>query len=102
MRARTIPLALVFWALVGAGVLFAADAQIGTWKLNAAKSKFSAGAPRNSIVIYLAAGDEVTVAVGATDRDGKPTRNEWRGKLDGKDYAVIGDPNQDTRSYTKD
>jgi hypothetical protein len=97
---NAIALTLVF-CLVGAGVLFAADAQIGTWKLNEAKSKFSAGAARNSIVVYQAAGDEMTVAVGGTDRDGKPTHNEWRGKFDGKDYPVIGDPNQDTRSYTK-
>lgn len=100
MRARTIALTLVF-CLVGVVVLFANDAQMGTWKLNEAKSKFSAGAPRNSIVIYQAAGDEVTVNVGGTDRDGKPTHNEWRGKFNGKDYPVIGDSNQDTRSYTK-
>jgi hypothetical protein len=55
MRARTIALPLVF-CLVGSGVLFAADAQIGTWKLNEAKSTFSAGAARNSIVVYQAAG----------------------------------------------
>ena len=100
MRARTIALTLVF-CLVGVVVLFENDAQMGTWKLNEAKSKFSAGAPRNSIVIYQAAGDEVTVNVGGTDRDGKPTHNEWRGKFNGKDYPVIGDSNQDTRSYTK-
>jgi hypothetical protein len=101
MRARAIILTLVF-CLVGGVLLFAADdVQMGTWKLNEAKSKFSARATRYSIVIFQAAGDEVTVSVGGTGPDRKPTRNEWRGKFDGKDYAVIGDPNEDMRSYTK-
>jgi hypothetical protein len=33
--------------------------------------------------------------------DGKPIHIEWSGKFDGKDYPVAGDPNSDTRSYTK-
>jgi len=33
--------------------------------------------------------------------DGKPIHNEWTGKFDGKDYPVTGDPNSDSRSYTK-
>ena len=77
------------------------DVHMGTWRLNEPKSKFSAGATRYSVVIVQAAGDEMTVSVGGTDRDGKPTHNQWRGKFDGKDYAVTGSPNEDTRSYTK-
>ena len=41
------------------------------------------------------------VAIDGTDRDGKPTHNEWTGKFDGKDYPVTGDPNSDARSYTR-
>jgi hypothetical protein len=100
MRARMIALALML-CLIGGVVLFAEDVQMGTWKLNETKSKFSAGATRYSIVIFQAAGDEVTVSVGGTDRDGKPTHNEWRGKFDGKDYAVTGNPDEDLRSYTQ-
>ncbi|PYS39505.1 MAG: hypothetical protein DMF71_15095, partial [Acidobacteria bacterium] len=41
------------------------------------------------------------VIIDGTDKDGKPTHNEWTGKFDGKDYAVTGDPKSDMRSYTK-
>jgi hypothetical protein len=35
---------------------------MGTWKLNEAKSKLSSGAPKNSTVVYEAAGENVKVA----------------------------------------
>jgi hypothetical protein len=41
----------------------------------------------------------VKVVIDGTDKDGKPTHNEWTGKFDGKDYAVTGDPKSDMRSY---
>src|SRR6266436_3442181 len=86
---------------VGVTVCLADSPQMGTWKLNEAKSKFSPGATKNSTVVYEAAGDNVKVTVDGTDRDSKPTHNEWTGKFDGKDYPVTGDPNSDMRSYTK-
>jgi len=97
-RATVLTLALCF---VGVTVCFAADAFMGTWKLNEAKSKISAGSPKNTAVVYEAAGDNVKVTVDGTDGDGKPLHNEWTGKYDGKDYPVTGDPNTDTRSYKK-
>ncbi|PYT61815.1 MAG: hypothetical protein DMG35_08525, partial [Acidobacteria bacterium] len=75
-RATVLSLALCF---VGAAVCFAADGFIGTWKLNEAKSKFDPGAPKNTTVVYEAAGDDVKVTVEGTDTDGKPTHNEWTG-----------------------
>jgi hypothetical protein len=100
MNARAIVLTLVL-CLVGIGVCFADDANMGTWKLNEAKSKFSPGAPKNNTVVYEAAGDNVKVTIDGTDKDGKPTHNEWTGKFDGKDYPVTGDPNSDARSVKK-
>ena len=79
----------------------AADSYMGTWKLNEAKSKTPAGAPKNHTVTYAAAGDSVKVTVDGTDAAGKPTHNEWTGKFDGKDYPLTGDPTADTRSYKK-
>ena len=99
MKATTIVLTLML-CFLGGVALFAQDVQMGTWKLNVAKSRFSAGATRYSVVVFRAAGDEVTVTVGGTDAHGKPTRNEWRGKFNGKDYAVVGNASEDTRSYT--
>lgn len=100
MKARTIVLTLALCS-VGVAAGFAADANMGTWKLNEAKSKFAPGAPKNNTVVYEAAGVTVKVTVDGTDGDGKPTHNEWTGQFDGKDYPVTGDPNSDERSYTK-
>ncbi len=100
MRARAIVLTLAL-CFVGVAVCFADDAQMGTWKLNEAKSKFSAGTPKTTTVVYAAAGDSVKVTVEGTRSDGKPTHNEWTGKFDGNDYPVTGDTNSDARSYKK-
>jgi hypothetical protein len=100
MKTRTIVVTLA-WCF-GAGTLcFASDPQMGTWKLNEAKSKIAAGQPKNNTVVYEAADGKVKVTVDGTDSDGKPIHNEWTGKFDGKDYPVTGDPNLDARSYRK-
>jgi|SRR5579862_1601447 len=99
MKAKFI-LASAVLCLTAAVVCFAADEFIGTWKLNEAKSKIDAG-PKNTTVIYEAAGDSVKVTTDGTGSDGKPSHSEWTGKFDGKDYPVTGDPNADTRSYKK-
>src|SRR5207302_4806762 len=83
-------------------VCVAADnVNMGTWKLDEAKSKIGAGSPKNTTVVYEAAGDSVKVVVDGVGADGKPSHNEWTGKFDGKDYPLTGDPTADTRSYTK-
>ena len=61
MKRRSILLTL---AALFAGVLVcfaAADVQMGTWKLNEAKSKISPGTPKNTNVVYAA---EVTQEFG--------------------------------------
>ncbi len=101
MKTRTIllPLAMLFAAAV---VCFAAaDVNMGTWKLNEAKSKISPGTAKNVTVVYAAAGDSVKVTVDGVDADGKPAHNVWTGKFDGKDYPLTGDPASDTRAYTR-
>jgi hypothetical protein len=100
MKTKTTRLILTLW-FFGAAVCFADDPQMGTWKLNEAKSKFAPGAPKNHTVVYEASGDNVKVTVDGTDKDGKATHNEWTGKFDGKDYPVTGDATSDMRSYKK-
>jgi len=100
MKARATVLTLAL-CIAGAAVCFAADAFMGTWKLNEAKSKIGAGSPKNTTVVYEAAGDSVKVTTDGTDGDGKPSHGVWTGKFDGKDYPVTGDPSTDTRSYKK-
>ena len=100
MKTKTLGLTLAICFLAGA-TCFAANPEMGSWKLNEAKSTFAPGAVKNNTVVYAAAGYNVKVTVDGTDSDGKPTHNVWIGKFDGKDYPVTDDPSSDTRSYTK-
>jgi hypothetical protein len=84
---------------VGATICFAANPNLGTWKLNEAKSKSSPGLPKNVTVVVAAVGDNIKVTLDGVDGDGKPTHSEWTGKFDGKDYPVTDDPTSDMRSY---
>jgi len=97
MRTRTVLAALAF-CLAGAVACFAADSNLGTWKLNEAKSNIPAGVPKNTKVVYTAAGDQVKGTIDGVDAAGKPLHSEWTGKFDGKDYPVTGDPSVDARS----
>jgi hypothetical protein len=97
MKARTRVLTLALCFLAGA-VCFASDVQMGTWKLNEAKSKIAAGTTKNNTVVYEAAGDSIKVTIDGNAPDGTATHSEWTGKFDGKDYPSTGNPNEDMRS----
>ena len=97
MRAKKLLLVLTF-CLTGALMCFASDPNVGTWKLNEAKSKIPAGYPKNNTVVYTMEGDKYKCVVDGVDADGKPLHNEWVGAFDGKDYALTGDPTADTRA----
>ena len=96
MKIRSIFFATVTFLFVVA--LCFANPQMGTWKLNEAKSKF-AGKTRNHTVVYEPAGDQIKVTVDGVDENGGAVHNEWTGKFDGKDYPVTGDATSDSRSY---
>jgi hypothetical protein len=53
MKARAITLTVALCFVAGT-LCFASDANIGTWKLNEAKSKFAAGSSKNVTVVYEA------------------------------------------------
>jgi hypothetical protein len=90
--------ALTVAVLLIGTLCFAQNTNLGTWKLNEAKSKLAAGFPKNNIVVYEAAGDSVKCTIDGVDAQGKPTHSVWVGKFDGKDYPVTGDATSDTRS----
>jgi hypothetical protein len=102
MKTKTIALSLGL--ILAAGALYAADPMEGTWKLNESKSKLTRGTGKNNKVVYdskrLGRG-RWEITTDGVDADGKPAHSEWKGKFDGKDYEVTGDPNSDMRSYTK-
>src|SRR5712671_7629425 len=97
MKTRTIIFSLMLFFVAGA-MCMASNPQMGTWKLNEAKSKISPGSPKNTTVVYEVAGDQIKITVDGVDGEGKPTHNEWTEKFDGKDYPVTGDPASDARS----
>src|ERR1700730_3204025 len=80
----------------------AADQHSGTWKMNAAKSKYSPGPAAKSVNLKIES-DEKGVKIDAegTDGDGSPTHVEYDAKFDGKDYPVTGLPYGDTVSVKR-
>jgi hypothetical protein len=78
---------------------FAADVNVGTWKVNAAKSKNLPSDDKNTTIAIAAAGDSMKVTIDGIDAKNKPFHDEWTGKFDAKDYPVTGDPDTDTRAY---
>jgi hypothetical protein len=97
MKAKTIVLAISL-VFVSTALGFQNNPQMGTWKLNEAKSKF-AGKARNQTVVYEQTGDQIKVTVDGVDETGGAVHSEWTGKFDGKDYPVTGDATSDVRSY---
>ena len=100
MKIRVVGLTMAC-SFFGVAVCLAADPQAGTWKLNESKSKIAPGSLKNTQVVYSSMFGQVKVKSNGIDVNGKPLHVEWSGKLDGKDYPVSGDPNSDTRSYTR-
>ena len=90
MKTRSILLALLV-CLFAVSLGFAENPNMGTWKLNEAKSKFAPGMMKNTTVTYTTAGDSVKVATEGTAGDGSPLKTEWTGMFDGKDYPLTGD-----------
>src|ERR1051325_2096483 len=100
MKTKMILLAaaVVFGSAV---VASAQNPNMGTWKLNEAKSHFAKGATKNHTVVYEMAGDDTKVTVDGTDGSGNAVHSEWTGKFDGKYYAVSGDQASDMRMYRR-
>jgi hypothetical protein len=100
MKTKTLLLSLAVTFATGT-LCFAANPQMGTWKLNETKSKMTPGMAKNNTVAYHSVLFKIKVTIDGTDAKGKPTHNEWTGNFDGKDYPVTGDPTSDMRSYKK-
>src|SRR5262245_13838803 len=86
-----------------APAVYAADVQVGTWKINLAKSKYDPAslAPKSTTVKSDAVEGGVKVSVDAVDNTGKMLHYEYTAKYDGKDAPVTGDPNRDMTSLKK-
>jgi len=95
-RITAVITALSFAAIAAS---FAANPQMGTWKLNEAKSKVTPGMGKSMTVTYSEQGDKIKVTVDGVDKDGKPTHGVWLGKWDGKAYKSTGNLAWDSAAY---
>src|SRR5213080_3126059 len=96
IRITAVAVALSF---VATAACFAASPQMGTWKLNEAKSKLVPGMGKNPTVTYAEQKDKIKVTVDGVDKDGKPTHGVWVGKFDGKAYPAKGNMSWNSAAY---
>jgi hypothetical protein len=105
MRMRRLALLAFIMAvsvLTVVTVAQAADNQAGTWKLNAAKSKYSPGpAPKEGTLTIESQADGLKFTIHGTDAQGNPVHFEFSPKFDGKDYPMTGNPEADAISLKR-
>jgi hypothetical protein len=89
-------------AALAAPVFAQADTQVGVWKLNVARSKYSPGpAPKSGTTTIEAAGAGTKVVVDQAMADGTSRHWEFTANYDGKDAPVTGNPDVDTVARTR-
>jgi len=90
-------------ALAGAVFAQATDPQVGTWKLNVAKSKYSPGpVPKSGTTKIEAAGAGIKIIVDQEFADGTMRHWEVTSNYDGKDSPVTGNnPDADMVARTR-
>jgi hypothetical protein len=90
-------------SLLVSPVLAQSDSQVGIWKLNVAKSKYSPGpAPKSATTTIEAAGAGTKVSVDQMRVDGTATQWGFSADYDGKDNPMTGNnPDADMIARTR-
>jgi hypothetical protein len=90
-------------AVLVSPVLAQTDSQVGVWKLNVAKSKYSPGPkPTSGTTTIEAAGAGTKVSVDQTLPDGTKRQYTFTANYDGKDAPIVGNnPDADTVARTR-
>jgi hypothetical protein len=87
---------------LGTNAALAADAAVGTWKLNVAKSTFSPGpAPKSQTRSYAESAQGLTLTLKTVAADSKESTSTLTFKDDGKPYPVTGSPDFDMVAVTR-
>jgi hypothetical protein len=82
-----------------APALAQSDPAAGTWKLNAAKSRYSPGpVPQSNVITIVVVENGLKVSGQGTDGAGKPTTLNYTVTYDGKAKPVTGSPDYDSTS----
>jgi hypothetical protein len=103
-RSLVLPVACLALSVMFGGPAFAQkDPQVGAWKLNVAKSKYSPGpAPKSGTTTIEVAGAGTRVVVDQVLPDGTQRHWEFTANYDGKDSPVTGNnPDADTVARTR-
>ena len=83
-------------------IVMGADSNIGTWKINLVKSKYSPGPPPKSQTLKIEAWEDgIKYTADGIDAGGTATHAEASAKYGGKDYPFKGNPDADTLSYKR-
>jgi hypothetical protein len=103
---KSIVKAFLFGSVLAmASLASAADAPdpvVGTWTMNAAKSKFSPGHEiKSQTRVYTASADGTTLEVTGTAADGSAISQKATFKYDGKSYPMSGAADYDALSLKR-
>jgi hypothetical protein len=110
MHAETRHTCLLAVVVLGLVVVLAGTAlaqsssatNIGTWKLNLAKSTYAPGtAPKSVTFTNEVAGAGVKTTIDSVSADGTVIHSTYTVIYDGKDYPVTGNPNRDVAAGTR-
>jgi hypothetical protein len=95
-------LAILFATAVPQAVLAQSNPWLGMWKLNLAKSTYPPGqAPRSSTYNFQVTGANLTNTVETVDAAGASTTTLNPHIYDGQPHPLTGNPNADSRNYTR-
>jgi hypothetical protein len=95
-------LAVVFATALPQPGLAQSNPWLGMWKLNLAKSTYPPGqAPRSATFNFQGAGANLTNTVDTVSAAGSSIRLVRTHNYDGQPHPLPGDPDQDSRSYTR-
>ena len=95
MRNRSLlTLTVVLVAVLAfAMIAWGADSNLGTWKLNVDKSKYSPGPAPKSVTLIIEAHDGgIKYTADGENAEGSPIHIEFTAKYDGQDNPVTGSP----------
>ncbi len=88
--------------VLSASAALAGDNWLGSWKLDAAKSKFTPGpAPKSQTLKFEQTKDGIQLTTDGVGADGAVMHGSYLSKFDGKDVAWAGNPDADMASPKK-
>lgn len=98
----TLGVVVAFVSAVAVTVSAQTGSEIGTWKLNVAKSTYSPGpAPKSMTVVFAAAGQGVKFSLESVSADGSKSAWASTANYDGKDVPFTGSATVDTTSLKR-